>query len=160
MNVSLRPYVPDDQAFLFQLYAGTRLHEVAAFGWSPAQQEAFFRMQFNAQQRWYQMSYPEADHQIILNEEQQPIGRMLVSRGQDAFMLVDIALLPEYRGHGIGMELLQKLIAQARAAGKPVRLQVMRTNPAMHLYERLGFTKTGEDQMYVQMVFSHPESPP
>src|SRR5207302_9198942 len=59
-----------NQGFLFQLYASTRIHEIAPFGWSPPQQEAFLRVQFNAQQGWYQQAYPQADHQIIFAEDQ------------------------------------------------------------------------------------------
>ena len=162
MNIRLRPCTPDDQAFLFQLYADTRLQEVAAFGWNAAQQEAFLRMQFNAQQRSYAIAYPEAEHTIILAEVQsegqpdapsdaQPIGRVLVQHGEDAKTLVDIALLGSHRGHGIGGKLLRSLIDHSEKESVPVRLQVLRDNPAQHLYERLGFVQTGEDAMYFQM---------
>ena len=104
MNVELRPFSSENQDFLFQLYASTRIHEIAPFGWSPPQQEAFLRVQFNAQQGWYQQAYPQADHQIIFAEDQ-PIGRILVAQEEDGTRLVDIALLPEYRGRGIGTQL-------------------------------------------------------
>ena len=150
MNVELRPFSFENQDFLFQLYASTRMHEIAPFGWSPPQQEAFLRVQFNAQQGWYQQAYPQADHQIIFAADQ-PIGRILVAQEEDGTRLVDIALLPEYRGRGIGTQLIGELIEQATKAGSVVRLSVLRTNPAIHLYERLGFVKTSEDQMYYQM---------
>ena len=150
MNVELRPFSSENQDFLFQLYASTRIHEIAPFGWSPPQQEAFLRVQFNAQQGWYRQAYPQADHQIIFAEDQ-PIGRILVAQEEDSTRLVDIALLPEYRGCGIGTQLIGQLIEQAAKAGSVVRLSVLRTNPAIHLYQRLGFVKTSEDQMYYQM---------
>ena len=107
-------------------------------------------MQFNAQQGWYQQAYPQADHQIIFAADQ-PIGRILVVQEENSTRLVDIALLPEYRGRGIGTQLIGHLIEQVTKAGSVVRLSVLRTNPAIHLYERLGFVKTSEDQMYYQM---------
>jgi ribosomal protein S18 acetylase RimI-like enzyme len=64
---------------------------------------------------------------------------------------VDIALLPEFRGRGIGGGQLASLIQQCRAEKLPLRLQVLKENPAQRLYERLGFNKTSEDQMYIQM---------
>jgi ribosomal protein S18 acetylase RimI-like enzyme len=146
----LRPYCADDQEFLFRLYASTRQHEIAAFGWPEAQQQAFLRMQFNAQQNWYEMSYGQADHQIV-EQDGIPIGRIMVSRQQAFILLVDIALLPEFRGQGIGGELIQQLILECNQRKLPLRLQVQRINPAQRLYERLGFSKTGEDQMYLQM---------
>lgn len=150
MPPTLRPFRADDQEFLFRLYAGTRRHEIAAFGWPEAQQQAFLRMQFNAQQRWYEMSYGQADHQII-EHDGAPIGRLMVLRQPTSVLLVDIALLPEFRGQGIGGELIRKLIEECDQQKLPLRLQVQRVNPAQRLYERLGFRNTGEDQMYFQM---------
>lgn len=150
MMFSLRPCTPDDQDFLFTLYADTRREEVSAFGWAPAQQEMFLRMQFKAQQQWYQAAYAEADHRIILVEGR-PAGRILVFREPDANRLVDVALLSESRGQGIGKQLLEELIDQSAQEGLGVRLQVLKSNRAQRLYQRLGFVQTGEDGMYCQM---------
>lgn len=150
MNIELRPFSTNDQDFLYRLYASTRLAEIAPFGWNPAQQEAFLRMQFNAQHQWYEMAYRGADHQVILLDSR-PVGRILVHRGDNAHVLVDIALLDEYRNRGIGTQLLQQLIASTAQHGIPLRLQVIKSNPALHLYERLGFVKTGEEGMHFQM---------
>ncbi|HEU4413451.1 MAG TPA: GNAT family N-acetyltransferase [Candidatus Angelobacter sp.] len=150
MPVQLRPYRADDQEFLFKLYASTRQQEIAAFGWPEAQQQAFLRMQFTTQQRWYASAYPEAEHQII-EREGVAVGRLLVLRQAGSVLLVDIALLPDSRGLGIGTELIGQLVRECRAEKLPLRLQVLKANPAMKLYERLGFAKTGEDQVYVQM---------
>jgi ribosomal protein S18 acetylase RimI-like enzyme len=150
MTISLRPYRDYDREFLFKLYASTRADEIAPFGWPPAQQEAFLRMQFTAQQQWYIMSYAQAEHQII-EQDGVPIGRLMVSRAQPVAVLVDIALLPEHRGKGIGGGLVRALIEQCNQARLPLRLQVLKTNPALRLYERLGFNRIGEDQIYIQM---------
>jgi ribosomal protein S18 acetylase RimI-like enzyme len=150
MTISLRPHQENDRDFLFQLYASTRLEEIAPFGWPAAQQEAFLRMQFTTQQQWYSMSYAQAEHQII-EQDGVPIGRMMVSREKPAAVLVDIALLPEHRGKGIGGALIRELMEQCDQQKLPLRLQVLRTNPALRLYERLGFLRTAEDQVYIQM---------
>jgi ribosomal protein S18 acetylase RimI-like enzyme len=150
MPILLRQACADDQEFLFQLYAGTRQHEIAGFGWPAAQQEMFLRMQFNAQHRSYESAYSNADHQII-EQEGLPIGRIMVLRESNFTLLVDIALLADYRGRGIGGELLHGLIQECKRSSVPLRLQVLKTNPALRLYERLGFIRTGEDQMYIQM---------
>lgn len=150
MNFTLRTFSPDQQDFLFALYADTRQQEVSSFGWPAAQQEAFLRMQFNAQQHWYEMAYPEADHQLIMVDAR-PVGRILVFRESDAYRLVDIALLSEFRGRGIGTQLLRNLIDKSGKEGLPLRLQVLKSNRARHLYQRLGFVETGDDGMYCQM---------
>ena len=150
MNPRLRPSRPEDRDFLFRLYAGTREHELSAFGWPPAQQEAFLRMQFNAQQQWYSATYSTAESQII-EQDLGPIGRMIVQREPGIWRLVDISLLPEHRGRGIGGELIRALIKECGLSGAVLQLQVLNTNPAQRLYSRLGFIKTGEDQLYTQM---------
>ncbi|HEY6969723.1 MAG TPA: GNAT family N-acetyltransferase [Candidatus Angelobacter sp.] len=150
MNISLRPFSPDDQDFLFKLYASTREHELSAFGWPPAQQEAFLRMQFNAQQQWYKTAFETADHRLIFVDGK-PAGRILVFHDRDSLRLVDIALLSEYRNHGIGTQLLRELISKSEKENLPVRLQVLKSNPAFRVYQRLAFVITGDDGMYYQM---------
>lgn len=154
MAISLRPASPLDQAFLFQLYVRTRSPEVAGFGWSPEQQVAFLRMQYSAQRRWYETAFPQAEEQMV-ELDHAPIGRMIVWKaGDGATTLVDISLLPECRGQGIGGGLIGDLMEECKKANVPLRLQVLRTNPAVRLYQRLGFHKVGEDDLYFQMQAS------
>jgi ribosomal protein S18 acetylase RimI-like enzyme len=150
MAVLLRPFRAEDQEFLFKLYAAARQAEVSAWGWSGAQQEAFLRMQFNAQQRSYEMTYEGTEHHIIMLDDN-PVGRIMVLRKAETALLIDIALLPEYRGRGIGGGLVRELIERCNKDHVGVRLQVLKTNPAQRLYERLGFRKIGEDELYYQM---------
>jgi ribosomal protein S18 acetylase RimI-like enzyme len=107
-------------------------------------------MQFAAQRQWYETAYPQSDYQIAMLDGL-PVGRMIVQRQPDAVTLVDISLMPEHRSRGIGGRLLRDLLDESGRQGLPVRLQVLKNNPAARLYERLGFDKTGEDQMYWHM---------
>ncbi len=156
VDASLRP---DHEAFLFRLYASTRQEEIAAWGWNPSQQEAFLRMQFTAQRRWYDVAYFGAEHRIILEnngENDAPIGRILVRRAQGVIELIDIALLPEHRNRVIGTALLRELIEESRQSRATVRLQVLRNNEgAIRLYRRLGFATVSEDDVRYQMELSH-----
>lgn len=143
MNLCLRDATPDDEAFLLEVYATTRIEELAGFGWDDNQKQAFIRMQFMARER----SQPPADNKIILLNRR-PIGRMLVDRNEPAILLRDIALLPEYRNAGIGSRLIQELMQEATAAGKPIQLHVVISSPAVRLYERLGFNRSDSDTAY------------
>ncbi|HYG57713.1 MAG TPA: GNAT family N-acetyltransferase [Symbiobacteriaceae bacterium] len=149
------PVQPADEEFLYQVYAGTRRDEVFAWGWNEAQQEAFLRMQFLARSRSYQWAYPHADHRVILCDGC-PVGQLLVNRAEQEIRLVDIALLPEYRGKGLGFALVRELQAEAAEAATPIRLQVDKGNPARALYERLGFAVTGENELTCVMAW-HPQ---
>ena len=146
----LRHAAVEDQQFLFSLYARGRAKEVAAWGWNAVQQEMFLRLQFNAQQRWYEVAYQGAEHNVVLCEGK-PVGQLLVLRKDREILLVDIAIMPEYQNRGLGTKLLQALIAESEDRTLPVRLQVQHTNPAKHLYERLGFSETSKDDVYSQM---------
>jgi len=147
--ITLRQAEPDDEAFLYRLYADARAEEMAAWGWNSAQQEGFLSLQFRAQQNHYR-EYPNTDHQIVIANGR-PIGRMLVSELKDEFWLVDIALLTEYRNAGTGEALIRQLIDRAAAEGKSVRLHVEKNNRAQRLYLRLGFRFVSDTGMYYLM---------
>ena len=148
-EIGLRPAAEADSEFLKAVFASTRMDELAALA-DAALVEAFIGMQFNAQQHGYRMAYPHAENSIILLRER-PVGRMIVNRTAEAIRLVDIALLAEFRAQGIGSNLLRGLIDEATATGKSLQLSVYKLNPAVRLYERLGFSKFGEDGLYIQM---------
>ena len=149
-SVTLRPATPDDEAFLLQVYAGTRSDELSVSGWDDAQKQTFLAMQFNAQSQQYSMCYPEAENSVVILNGLQ-IGRFLVDRGGNDIILVDIALLPEFRKGGIGTSLIQSLLIEASSAQKNVRLHVLRWSAAARLYKRLGFTVIGDDGVYLEM---------
>ena len=147
------PVEPHDQAFLFALYATTRRDELTAWGWEPAQQEAFLRIQFMAQQRSYEWQYPNMEHHLILVDGR-AAGRIIVWRSESRIQLVDVTLLPEYQGRGIGTSLLRGLQGEAAEAGKPLTLSVLKTNTgARKLYEQMGFTEAGDHDPYIAMVW-------
>ncbi|HTF38908.1 MAG TPA: GNAT family N-acetyltransferase [Blastocatellia bacterium] len=141
MPVSLRPVDPDDEDFLYELFCQTLGDDLTTL--DAAQRAAILRIQFKAQLHTYSAQFPRADHQIIMLDDR-VIGRVLVERTESEHRGVDIALLPEYRSGGIGTMLIQELLDEAAGAGKPFRISVVRTNPALHLYDRLGFKTTGE----------------
>jgi ribosomal protein S18 acetylase RimI-like enzyme len=116
--------------------------------WDDAQREAFLRSQFDAQDVWWHEHYAEASFEVVLVDGE-PAGRLYVHRGETEIRIVDIALLPEYRGDGIGTRLLHELLIEADAAGKSVTIHVERLNPALRLYERLGFSLAEDKGVYL-----------
>jgi len=137
-QIRFRPEEPEDEAFLCALYATTRQEEMALTGWPAERQEAFLRQQFRFQTAHYRRHYGGAAFEIILLD-QRPMGRIYVHRGPEDIRLMDIALLPEYRGAGIGGTILRGLLGEAARARKPVTLHVEPYNRALRLYQRLGF---------------------
>lgn len=147
---ALRPATAKDEPFLFRLYASTRAEEMAATGWSDAQRNAFLRSQFAARQSSYLATFPRAEHAIILLGRT-AVGAIIVNRAGHEIRIVDIALAPEHRSRGTGGRVLRDLQLEARAARLPLRLQVLKTNPAARLYARIGFAPTSDNGLYLKM---------
>jgi GNAT superfamily N-acetyltransferase len=147
---SLRAATTADASFCFTLYASTRAEEMSATGWPAAQREAFLRQQFTARTEGYRSAFPGATHSVIV-VDRKPVGALVVHRTHEEIRLVDIALLPARRGRGLGSCILQKLIEEARTTQLPLRLQVLKNNPAQQLYLRLGFAPTGENGLYFKL---------
>ena len=146
----LRDERNEDDTFLRELYASTRIDELAGLGWSPAQREMFLRMQFDFQRTHYRQHYPDASFLIVLFDDQ-PIGRLYVHYASHDVRVLDIALLPDARGRGVGRWLLENVIEQASRRGAAVTLHVSVGSPAQRLYERLGFRVVSDDAMNVFM---------
>ena len=145
--VALRSTRAGDEAHLFAVYASTRAGELARVDWNETQKENFLRMQFDAQRRFYESEYPGAEFQIILVANE-PAGRLYVHRREREIRIMDIALLPDFRGRGIGTALLNDILAEGGRTARSVTIHVESFNPARRLYERLGFRKAGGDGVY------------
>ena len=149
-NISLRASTPDDREFLSRVYASTRAEELTLTDWSDQQKAEFCRMQFNAQSADYQANYPQAQFSII-ERDGTPVGRLIVDRQEEAIHIIDIALLPEGRGAGIGTRFLRGLMEEARLSGRSLSIHVEKFNRALQLYLRLGFRPIEDKGIYLLM---------
>lgn len=145
--ITFRPITDEDLPLLQRIYASTRADEMAVVPWSEEEKADFLGMQFHAQHAHYQEHFADARFELILIDSA-PVGRLYVQRRDDEIRVVDIALLPEHRGGGIGGGIMQELLDEARTVGKPVRIHVEHNNPAMRLYQRLGFKKIDDLGVY------------
>jgi len=146
-DINLAIQNESDVPFLRRLYLSVRWEELAPTGWNDAQKTAFLESQFAAQYRHYALVYAEAVFHIIRHGAE-PIGRVVIFSNDRDIRIVDIALLPEWRGRGIGTDLLKTVFAKASAAKQIVSIHVEQFNPAKTLYTRLGFRKCGEHGPY------------
>lgn len=137
------------------MYASTRAEELAVTGWSDEQKAAFLDMQFEAQHRHYHDNYTDTDWDVILVDGA-PAGRLYVSRWEDQIRIVDIALTPEFRGRGVGTQLITRLLEEGERSGRPVRIHVEVNNPARTLYDRFGFTPIAESGVYLELEWRPP----
>ncbi|MFN2497928.1 MAG: GNAT family N-acetyltransferase [Pyrinomonadaceae bacterium] len=117
-----RAVIADDEAFLFRLYAATR-EDLDAVGLPQEQKAVLLKLQFNAQRQQYAFAFPEADHSILMIEGQ-PVGRTLINRQPGNYCLVDITLLPLFRGRGLGTVVINDLLGNAASEHAIVTLHV------------------------------------
>ncbi|MCW3058899.1 MAG: putative acetyltransferase protein [Capsulimonas sp.] len=152
-QITLRPETPEDEPFLYDVYASTRQQELMATGWDAEQKAQFLRMQFQAQHSFYQSQFPSAQYNVLL-QDGDPIGRLYVDRRETELRILDIALLPPFCNQGLGTQLIQELMLEAAGQGVPLSLHVETFNRARTLYGRLGFTEVQNDGLYILMEWT------
>ena len=123
--------------------------------WDEASKSAFLTLQFEAQHRDYRSRFPAACFDVI-EWEGRPVGRLYVDRSGGETRILDITILPQHRGRGLGSALLRGVMQESEASGLPVIIHVEQHNPARRLYERLGFETVVDGGVYRLMQWSPP----
>ncbi|HVZ52489.1 MAG TPA: GNAT family N-acetyltransferase [Pseudolabrys sp.] len=153
---SLRRADDGDLPFQRMLFERARPDLAVLAAWPEAVRAPFLDQQFHFQTAHYARVYPQAERLILLAGED-AIGRLILDCAAERWCLVDIALLPAWRGRGIGEALLRAIQTQAVQAGAgAVELMVESINPARRLYERLGFAAVADEPPHVAMTWSAP----
>jgi ribosomal protein S18 acetylase RimI-like enzyme len=147
-RVDLRPATPADRELLYRVYAATRANELAAVDWPETAVDAFLRQQFDAQDQHYRLNYPGATFEVIVVDGE-PAGRLYLHVKAEETRVIDIALLPRFRGHGVGSRLMEEVLAAAADRGLCVTIHVERNNPALAWYHRLGFAMAEDRGVYL-----------
>ncbi len=155
MEVALRPSAPSDEPLMLRVYAGTRETELAGVPWTDEQKNEFVAQQFAAQSIHYARHYTGMTSDVVLVDAE-PAGRLLVVRWPEEIRIVDVSLLPPFRGRGVGTGLLKDLQEEADATGKVLTIHVEKFNPALRLYERLGFVPVQDKEVYLLMEWKAP----
>jgi ribosomal protein S18 acetylase RimI-like enzyme len=150
LGLTLRPATESDQALLAAIYATTRDEELRHAPWSEAQKRAFTDSQSQHQELHYALHYPAAERLVI--ERDAPIGRIYVDTSAASVLLMEVTLLPEFRGRSIGTTLMTVFLAYADGLGRQASLHVEAQNPARRMYERMGFVRVETIGFYEFMV--------
>jgi ribosomal protein S18 acetylase RimI-like enzyme len=139
-HIELRPATADDFDFLYRLHRATLKEYVArTWGWDEGWQRQRFEQHFD----------PAASQ--VIEFKKRDAGVVSVVEREEEIFLANIAVTPDLQGQGIGTSVIQQVLDEAKRSGKPVVLQVLKVNPARRLYERLGFSVTGENETHYFM---------
>ena len=149
-SLTLRVATAEDLPFLRTLFASVRGPEFAASGWPDDVTRAFCDSQYALQDRHYREHFAGAQCLVVLAGST-PIGRIYRAIDEETLYLLDIALVASARGHGIGTTLMRALTEEAERNARDIVLHVEPANPAMRLYERLGFVAGAKDGVYCEM---------
>lgn len=143
-SITLRPARPDNDAFLIELYADSRRQEKEVAGFTDEEWKTFITIQFTSQKQFYEAQFPDSDHRIVLRDGR-PIGRVWVWRSKEEIRILDLTIHSQHQNIGVGTDILRRYQTEAKAVGRPLTHKVLHTNrDAIRLYQRLGFTVTGE----------------
>jgi GNAT superfamily N-acetyltransferase len=147
-TLAVRPALPQDEIFLYDLYSAVRAPEFALAPIPQSQKDDLIRMQFRAQMSAYTGMFPNSCCHVVLLDGK-AVGRLWVAQDELEFHLVDIAVLPKLQSKGIGTVLIKRLQQEAAKARLPIRCSVFRFNPgSLRFHQRLGFSIVREDQMH------------
>lgn len=146
----------EDEAFLFRLFAESRMAELAGCGIPQSQTEMLVQLQRRGQQMTYLRQYPQAENLILLSQSGIPAGRLLLDRQPEHWRIVDVAVLEEFQRRGITTRAIRD--CQSRTPPARLELQVNPANPARTLYQRLGFRVVTRTAASLEMVWTDPSA--
>jgi ribosomal protein S18 acetylase RimI-like enzyme len=136
---ALRMAGPGDAELLWETFRTSRPESYVALP------DNLLRVQHRAREAAYSASYPGAENCVVVTAGRNA-GRVLVWWSDEECRIVDLAILPDERGRGLGELVVRSLADEAKRAGKPLRASVPSDNPgALRLYQRIGFNVVSRD---------------
>ncbi|MGD0367013.1 MAG: GNAT family N-acetyltransferase [Acidobacteriaceae bacterium] len=144
MKIGLRPAVPADYGFCKNLYLTENQWILEALHLDRTAHEASFSEQWKL---------PEV--RIVVGGGVD-IGWLQSAAHPDGLFLGQLYIVRPLQRQGIGAEIVSRLIAEAAQANLPLKLDVVKINPALRLYQRLGFRITGEEEHKFSMTLDPP----
>lgn len=136
--IHLRVEETTDRAFLLDLFFANRHAEWSSVPLGEADLRQLIEHQFYLQTHHYRTHFSQANY-FVVAKDSHPIGRIIMHCSEARHHLVDICLMPEQCGYGIGSRLMDGVIERSDAANIPLTLHVVEGNRAHRLYARKGF---------------------
>jgi ribosomal protein S18 acetylase RimI-like enzyme len=143
--VALRRAAAADEPLLLRLVAANRSIARADVGARLLEQQASSAM------RTWRARMPPPDEQVVLLHGR-AVGILVSARETDVLHLIEIGLVPECQGQGIGSVVLAHLLRVADHERRTIRASVYSSNPRAHaLYSRFGLTAVAADELALRL---------
>jgi ribosomal protein S18 acetylase RimI-like enzyme len=139
MTVSFRPAIAADFDYCERLYFAEMEGTIRELKLNRKNQALGFRRQWDI-----------AQVRIIMLDGDD-IGWLQNTTRDGSFFLGQLFVEAALQRRGIGTEVMHRLIREATSHDQAVTLEVVKSNPARRLYERLGFRITGEEGLKCHM---------
>jgi ribosomal protein S18 acetylase RimI-like enzyme len=135
LDIELRPVRAEDYRFAWRLYSeGIRPYAAAYKPWVDADAEARFASRYKPESTW------------VVCRDGTDMGWIELQVFDEELRLNQLYVASAYHRQGIGSQVMRHVLARSRETGKPVLLNVLKNNPARRLYDRFGFTVSGESE--------------
>lgn|SRR5262245_38856511 len=148
----LRLERPDDEPFLFRLFAANNMRVLQLAGFLPEVADKVIAFQYRSQTATYRGMFPDAVYSIV-EFDGEPVGRFIEHDETEFVYFVDFVLFPQYQAKGLGPALTRALMDEWAARGRGTRVKVLVSNePCLKMCHRLGFVRTDEGENgYVEL---------
>jgi GNAT superfamily N-acetyltransferase len=156
---ALRPELPEDDDFLFQLFRANNIDVLHLMGLTEEMIEQLIQFQYRSQTATYRFMFPEAAFSII-EWEGETIGRFIEHDENDVVYFVDFVLVPERQSQGLGSAFIRAVMDEWAARGRGTRVKIMYNNePSLKMCHRLGMVESEPDNMgYVELRWYPPKA--
>jgi ribosomal protein S18 acetylase RimI-like enzyme len=139
MEIKLRRALPNDFGYCKRLYFAGMNAFLEELRLDRASHEAGF------QQQW------KVTQVRIIVLDGLDVGWLQSIEREDGLFIGQLFVDGAFQGRGVGTDVLHRLIDEAEESSQPVLLSVVKSNPAIRLYQRLGFCITHEDDRKLYM---------
>lgn len=140
VGMQIRQGSKSDEGWLYQLYCATmRVHIEKTWGWDEQFQRNGFIKHLS----------PEKFKIVVVKGND--AGAYLVTEEEDHFWLEMLLISPTNQNQGIGIRIINRLKNESRKSHKPLKLSVIKVNPAKQFYLRLGFEVYEQDDAFYKM---------
>ena len=133
MQIAFRPASTQDFEYCKRLYFTGMTEIIEELHLNMAAQAVGFREQWALTQV------------RIITFDGSDVGWLQSTMQDDALFVAQLFVDGPFQRQGIGTEVMHRLIGEAARLNQAVCLAVVKINPALRLYERLGFKITHED---------------